>query len=404
MTKYWKLITISTVIIFSIAALYIQSALASKEFPQFVIKTDEGDESIIDDLVLSGDYMGYSQGEPLRIDTNGTNYLRDQSFFNQLGKRYGQMETELLQNKYKSFMRGKESWEGVLSNEATYLAYANIPYGYYRSGSQQFEIAVLNKETDKTISFEHAIPNVGDYYYFSVMHVQLVDNKLLVITENGPPEGNSSELHLYTFNLDEQVLISDDVITTYQHPVDNMGYTDMVALPNDSMENNTFAIAHQKYKESDVPTKYGAHEIVEQEVIIYDPIAKSKQAIEKIETDIDMGELIAYSGKQLYFQQVDGKGSLRIAEYDMEESKLKNNFMSLPGITTTEYMMGEFNIKVHDGHLYAITPFKDNENKSFVMVGSMDTGEIVYKGEIVTKGINSLGEERFLSIHDFSWK
>ncbi|MGM8211344.1 hypothetical protein ACLIBH_00985 [Virgibacillus sp. W0430] len=403
MAKYWKLITITTVIVFSIAAYYTQAALATKGYPQFSIKSIEGNEDVIDSLVISADYKWHYVGEPLRIDKTGSHYWRDESYLTQLKSYYQPIETEVLQDEYKSFMRGREKWEGYIENGDTYVAYANIPYTYYGSALQKFDLAVLNKDTKETVAFEHPIPNLGDYYYFNVLNVQYTDDKLLVITENGK-EGEMIELHLYTFDMNEQVLISDDVIQSFAYKEMEYGYESIEVIPSEEEGNYSVAITFQTYKHLNRPNDYGAHEVVEHEIVIYDPLSKSSQLIKGIKADERIGSVVAYNNGNLFFKQYSVNGSFSIAKYNVENEVHEDDFITFPAVFNEPFSLEEITVKVHEGNLYGITPYTDKTANAYIVASDIETGELGYYGEITPEKVDALDKAAVLYIQDFGWK
>src|SRR5699024_10783695 len=54
MQKYWKLITVTIVIVLGIGTFYILKAVTAAQYPDFIIEKVSGDEAEIDDIVLQG--------------------------------------------------------------------------------------------------------------------------------------------------------------------------------------------------------------------------------------------------------------------------------------------------------------------------------------------------------------
>src|SRR5699024_7196903 len=110
MKRYWKLTTLTTFIVVIIGILSIQTSLATKGFPEFVIKHQSGDKEAVKPLTIIGDYvvdeMNYIYTE---ISDQGTSYRNYESSYIYLLKGdYLQSDIKYLIKNYRSFMRGKQ--------------------------------------------------------------------------------------------------------------------------------------------------------------------------------------------------------------------------------------------------------------------------------------------------------
>src|SRR5699024_2725749 len=128
-------------------------------------------------------------------------------------------------------------------------------------------IAVLDKRTNTTISFEHLVPNSGDFWYLHSLKVQVIDDQLKLITQHDMREDNRKEIHLYTFDLTEKTLLNDEVILSTENEIDE--YTDMRTLGEDDPTSESVHLVLLKTdRKQDVDGFL--EEVVNEELIIYD--------------------------------------------------------------------------------------------------------------------------------------
>lgn len=106
MKKYWKIIMISVVSIFSIGTFYINSVISAVELPEFVIESQSGDERLVDSIIVDGSYHQNPISKSFRMTSIGTVYYSELSFWEQLNGMQHPMIEQLIEE-HRSFMRGK---------------------------------------------------------------------------------------------------------------------------------------------------------------------------------------------------------------------------------------------------------------------------------------------------------
>src|SRR5699024_5214083 len=213
MKRYWRLISIVTVVVLTVGTFYIQSSLAAGGYPEFSIENISGDEEVIESVILNGSYnTGTGMHVAVDVKPEDSEYFNKQSFFERLQGMFSS-EVKRLQEEYRSFMRGKAgSLTSYLETEET-LAYADVNNQSVRtSGSEmEFDIAVLDKENGETTAFKAPVPNRAMYHQVYVEDVQMADNTLRVITRNFSRNGENV-LHLYHFDITKQEITGDERI------------------------------------------------------------------------------------------------------------------------------------------------------------------------------------------------
>src|SRR5690625_3866402 len=247
MKKYIKLVVLTIFIIVFISYFYVDVKNASRLFPNFQFEKIAGNEEVVEDLVVSGDfYYDFYGFQTFRVDSEGTSYFRDEPFLKRLDVFYSPIEIERLQKEYRSFMRGKDKFSGYFYETDEYLAYGATPFNVWGLDHLEFEVAILDKQTKKSDSFRVPIPNRGDYSFVDAKDVFLNENEFYIVTLNEQTDQDGyitvAEVHVYTFDLDRQELIHDEVIgeIDYSNTID--GHHDVHIITDGQAENGNIIV------------------------------------------------------------------------------------------------------------------------------------------------------------------
>lgn len=399
MKKYWILIVISVVMIVSIGTFYIQSVLAASDKPTFVIEKITGNEKEVDSLFMTGLYYDELKhvGEEFEMSLEETQYWKDMSFFKRVDNLYDSPlyyspRIKELQKKHRNFMRGKHADVHLFYENKEFLAYADVSYKnpYTVSGDLQFTIAVLDKQTNKTTSFEQLVPNSGNFWYLDVLKVQVVDDQLKVITKNNMREDDREEIHLYTFDIAKEVLVNDEVILSSKDIEDK--YIEITTL---EVDDPTREIEHMAFVKTtrNIDDEGFVGDIVAEELIIYDFTLNTTKEVNP-ESPTEFGYM---EESNIYFNEISEGGVLRNAVYDIESEQIINSF-DIELSNSPEGWSRRFN----NGKLYIVYSTQHVEN--FVTVINFKSGEILFEGEIKPKDQEATIDQVELSIHDILFK
>src|SRR5690625_936036 len=253
MKRYWKFVLLVSVIVLTFSTFYIQSSFATKGLPRFKIEHQNGDPAELEKLLIRGYYYDDHIGANLKVDQDGTVYERQQSYVSILkAENYFSGNIIRLQKEYRNFMRDKQEGNEEFFENDEILAYANINMDFKHFGGQNhydftFEIETLHKQKKKKNKFTTRVPKVEDYDYLLVDHIQLTDSgDLKVFTRNSLMPSNDDynelsyyisrdEMHVYTFDLTKQSLVSDETI---QQP--DIGLQDNVSFETSTLYDGNY--------------------------------------------------------------------------------------------------------------------------------------------------------------------
>lgn len=383
MKKYWKLIALPLFIIVVFAVFYINERAVTKNFPQFNFYLTAEEAKAVESLVIHGDlFRGMFDYEPFRIEKDGTTYLRDESFMKRLYMSYRPLEIERLQKEYRNFMRGKdESLDLYFENEEI-LAYSSIPYHWRTYESNMFDIAVLDKKTNKTNSFSLPIPNHSAYWYVDVYGVTVQDQKMSIVTVNDgmdeTGEASNMEVHLYTVDIEGKKLLSDELIAAFSSQPIDYGYEGVDIIFDDRSTKNEMLILHSRTTHE--PKGDDFSETVQMKEIIKYNIGTLEVEEVSYPKEEQLGKLVAFAEDQLYFANI-ANSNLYLTKYDSGkgeitkelEAPLQNSYSSIGDL---------YNALVEDGIFYFIPPSVDGLELGSIVIVDLKSLTLNYNGQI----------------------
>lgn len=377
MKKYWVTIVIAVVMIASIGTFYIQSVFAANNKSELTIEKIEGDEKEVDSLLFTGFYYDVLTyvGEEFEIGLEGTKYLEDSSFFERVEGVYGSPRIKQLQKDYRHFMRGKYSNINAYFENEDFLTYANVSHKnpYTMSSKFEFDIAVLDKQTNKVNSFEHLVPNSSDFWYLDPLKIQVIDGQLKIMTQNDMREYNGQEIHLYTFDLEKKALLNDEVILSTENKTDEHIEISTLQMDNSTRESTYTVFIKRGTK---VNEDGFMEEVTEEEVIIYDLTSNTSKVI-------NLEDLSEYSYPEyvdrssVYFTEIGEDDVLKISVYDIERDQIIESF----DVELSNSSAGK-NIRLNEGKLYVVDSYTDFKTSSSITVIHLENGKILFEGKI----------------------
>ncbi|GAB4075125.1 hypothetical protein GCM10028778_26280 [Barrientosiimonas marina] len=216
MKRYWRLITIVTVVVLTIGTFYIQSSLAASDLPGVTIETVSGDADEMDPVTIGGNYNADGQLVNVHVDKTGATYSNEQSLFQRL-RGSVQERVQELREEHRGFMRGKQGNAVSYLEADNKLAYASVTNQIVSQGDKAaFDIAVLDKESGETTSFTVPVPDRATYNYLYIDDVQMSDDELVLITRNITKDGKKEE-RLYHADMGEQTISDGETILSQDH-------------------------------------------------------------------------------------------------------------------------------------------------------------------------------------------
>lgn len=402
MKKYWKFIATITIIVLSIGTFYVTSTMSAESHPEFVIKTISGNAEEIKPLVLEGAYtssMSYVDTS-LKITSDGSTY-NSRSF---LDKIIGQPPIVIkdFQEKYRSFMRGKDPLVNYFFENEEFLAYATVDYKLdsLRSRDFKFNISVLNKKDGSIDSFTEEVPDSGELEYISVDDVQKVEGELYLITRNMKRNNDnfSEEAHIYTINIANQKISDHEAIIDTTNGQSDTRINVRLVETAPTKANNHLIIVKTELKVIEDMESI-REEFINQEIISYSLATKEKEIIDVPELRLDENQLSFFDGSLVYFTRLIGT-ELVVTPYSLVDNQLGKAYrIQLSG--DNGHAGGQMT-KVNDGKLYIVSSQMSPSLNidADVVVADAQTGETLFRGQITLEDSSEDTRQFELFLHE----
>ncbi|GGJ89075.1 hypothetical protein GCM10007063_09650 [Lentibacillus kapialis] len=380
MKRYGQLTVILAIIVLTIGTFYIQSAIASNGLPGITMEKVKGNKDEIKPVTISGSYsVGNSRDEFVQIDSKGATYGGKVSFPEHFRDRFFNAKVNQLQETYRSFMRGKGGSDtSYLETEDT-LAYADvINQTVPGRGEATFDIAVLDKESDETMSFTLPVPNRAMYVQVQVQDVQMTGDELHVITRNYPQNGEK-EAHFYRIDISNKAITGEDTIVSdglheNKHTLSNMVSVsdETTAYDNIIFSKTTRPVAREDSQgmASEQTTKEKS-----EGYIVYNPETGKKRSLKMPESLEGQGRL-GRDNTSLYFS-----GQQQIIEYNVETEQITNE-VDLPSSCKEAKWGGITRIANDRAYMLAKAP----QSFKRLLVLDLKSGDTLFEGKVKLEG------------------
>jgi hypothetical protein len=180
----------------------------------------------------------------------------------------------------KRKMRGKTSQVSSFFENNHILAYADVDYniGSLRSRDFKFDISVLSKVDGNIESFTVEIPDGEELEDVYVEDVQMVEDKLNLITQN-ITENNVDffdEKHIYTIDMANQKVINHEAIIQVPHGQEDKSI-DVQLIRKSPKKANEHLIIVKTERKVVQDAESIREEVINQEILSYNLATKKKE-------------------------------------------------------------------------------------------------------------------------------
>lgn len=407
MRKYWRSIVIIALIVFGVGTYYVNAAVSATQNREFVIKKKSGDEKEIQSVVINGLYNAGPVHEGLQITSDGSRYDSEVSFFDQI-KGFQMNKINELQKDYRSFMRGKNGNINSFFEDKQFLVYTDVEYKTDALAPRdfKFKISILDKKKGNTTSLNLPVPENSDFRFISIEDVQMRNNQLIIVTQN--QGNNSTEIHVYSFDLSTKKFNGDDTIISLSDQSENT-HTEVYMLnETNSMQkhkNIVFGKMEMVTTQQSEQVDVSHAEENSYEFISYNLDTKEKANIQlpkNFKNSVGGRESGTFNGSKVYFAEVNNEGIV-ITPYSLKDKKVEDEVTldlsrstkhgGVPPITT-----------IQKEKIYAATPISSRESKSDLVVADLNTGKTLFEGVISTKNPSQDADEYELYFHQMEIK
>jgi len=384
--KYWRLILLATVIVFSVGVYYVQAKIAADRFPDFAIRKVSGDEREAEPIYIDGFYNEGNKEETLWIRAGGSEYWRQRSYFDRLEGGNFISFTKHLQKKYRNFMRGKEENDAYYFEDRDFVGYAAIETNLLRGFEPTdfaFTVACLDKKRKDTVSFRLPVPDRERYTMVYVEKVHVMNGVMKVMTTNERSDG-STEDHVYTIDWRRKKMLNDEKIFSFVNDDGGSGYMTAFVVKDDRKRRDRYAV-FAKMRVEDVEGEDGQTitNTKNVELAIYDLETGERKKIGLPEKNVAEAKPALVSGSTLYFQKLAENG-IQIIAYDLEKGKIISDRVFAVPRSERDSSLRESIIKLTNEKIYVAVPDTDAKTGK-ILIGDLKSGKTLYEGRIAAK-------------------
>ena len=209
------------------------------------------------------------------------------------------------------------------------LVYASFKGDFEPSPNRDvdFDIEVLDKKTEETISFKSDVPFLEKYEWLNIEDVQVVHDELKLVVQGHGMKDGTDDLRVYTFDMKEQLLVGNEQIATSDSKENARIDIRMLNDLYTTIQPQKFYVIHKETyeaqnarNEGDAVTYDGEPKVVGNEVFVYNiENSESKQ----LEIPNEMTESIYRASilqSSMYtFTQSDN--TIEVSHYDFEKEE-----------------------------------------------------------------------------------
>jgi hypothetical protein len=390
MKRYWKLAVLVPFIVLCIGTYYVEASGGND--PEYYLKLLGGNEKEASQVSLQANY----RNEELFINSVGSEYRNEQSFWDSLSPNYYvSKELDKLAKENRPFMRGKTDLNAFYEDDQI-IGYVNI-------GSQlrlvkdrsnaPFTVSLYDKKRKGSSSFEVKLPKANIYNFISLHDVQIDGQTMKLVTfnykksESSPANNMYSEVHLYTLDLDKKNIVEDQVIFS-EAPLDQNNRVNIMGVYETDLIKQSRYVVFPTIHSKKEKTKESSEAYVpdHRDLFVYD-LKSGKQVTVQGEPINEFlkgtAELdISHSGDDLFLTSwMDPKGP-HFIHYSLAENKVKKDLTI--AFNDIRPDAGKVNIsRIANNRLYMLVNMRMGESTvPTVVIAELDTGGIVYQGEV----------------------
>jgi hypothetical protein len=407
MKRYWKIISLCIVTGIVIGTFYIQSSLAAKENVKIEFERINGNQDEVSNLILFGDYNVGNLNQYLYFSNKETINVNNISFIDQFTKVSSNPMMEDLVEEHRNFMRSKVLVPNFFFEDDSLLVYADINKKKSNGSTRnfKFEIEILNKKSEEVTSINLEIPEKEKYISMGVVDVQVIGDKIKIITRNFGMEG-VNELNVYEIDIAKQKLVNDETIV--KTPRVENGWSDIrIHNESNSLKPQKYLLLKISIEEDHMVHENGETEqndnksnLADNEVIIYNIETNQTKKItipDEINRYLKLGmSTIVNSTIYVQSQLTDG---FEVSQYNIEREEWgKKMTFNLSHLENTEKQPPR--VRLIDGKIIVISSAK---NGNTIFIGDLTTGKSLYEGNLIVKKSGEVQTDGSLFIHQIDY-
>lgn len=388
MKKYSKLIIITVVMVVTWIVFYVHLQSITDTFARFSFKTIEGDEALIDKIVVKGDTSSSQLTyEPFVLTKDDTTYLREASITERFGYFYTSEKIKQLQKEYRQFMRGKNYNVKSYGITEDNIYYAEFTFANFGINPEKIMIEVFDRETEESKQVIIDAPELHTYAYIEKV-IPSGDNVFIVvenIISNHTDDTHQVEWQVYRYDFASETAHEPskfDIGEIYAY--NNF----MQVLVDDDRNPSEIVITasiidyeegvHEDYFQYGTEEEAMDHEIVRLVDVKKFNLETKEISTIKIESQ-ELGLPVAYNGEEIVFLDKN-VGELKYSTYHLETNILAER-ITVP-VDNDYFSYWDFHNTIEENNYVYTLLNTELSNTIWLYVIDSNTVELAYKGVI----------------------
>lgn len=391
MKKYIKTVSILTSVVVVFAIYYIKNEVITGVNPAFTITDIRGDASIVDQLLLTGIVYEdeIANDESFTWQKGKTTYDTELSLLQQISESTNSLQMKQYEADYRSFMRGTVRDESFFYENEDVLAYAGTPYSFIDFETADFDVKVLNKETNNVTKFTLPIPERGKYWHVGVRNVYYEDGKLYVTTENEQDSTDDTDhtvIMMNIFDIETQSLIEQKNVAELKAKARYDGYSILETLVDETTPGIVYVVQSNYFHEDgleDTSNMDFAKQEIQLEKVMKVDIVDQKTTDIKLPDTLLKGNVMFTHNNMMYTNEIDPK-KITLHRLDMKQQKVSSLEIPVPYASDMWSIYGG-TMDIKDEVLYFTVDYLEQLEKAPLLAVDLTDFTLLFEGEIVPK-------------------
>ncbi|MGO4496572.1 hypothetical protein AB4114_11800 [Paenibacillus sp. 2RAB27] len=397
MKRYWLLATLIPFCVIAMGTYYVSGTSDQKQ--EFVLKTMKGLESDAAGLQIKVNMDGITT----TVSTKGSESEVEQlSYLERLdAESYYEDDLKRLVKEQRSFMRGKNDVDAFYEDDQV-LAYVGTEAHNDASKKQsnRLTISIMGKLNQETSSFQVRADKKNDEY-INIHDVQVKDQIMKVLVNRMRTDKYPQFYHvgydMYTIDLTNKSLLKSEQILAAETQANEIRTTTWYIAGNARIGPSGYAIFDRsenkiidKVESQTVKRNEG---LVNREIRVYDiwngqwRTLQSEPLHSFLMEDNSMGMSIQYANQELSMAAISENKDTHVMVVNVAENKMIRD-VQLP-LQALQKEWGRVNYSVVEkDRLYLLMSGRPKPSAAII---ELQTGNILYQGEVERKDQNSIG-------------
>ncbi|NOU63363.1 hypothetical protein GC096_04805 [Paenibacillus sp. LMG 31461] len=397
MKRYWLLATLIPFCVIAMGTYYVSGTSDQKQ--EFVLKTMKGLESDAAGLRIKVNMDGITT----TVSTKGSESEVEQlSYLERLdAESYYEDDLKRLVKEQRSFMRGKNDMNAFYEDDKV-LAYVDTEAhnDVSKKQSNRLTISIMGKMDQVESSFQIRTNKKNDEY-IGIHDVQVKDQVMKVLVNRMRSDKYPQFYHvgydMYTIDLTNKSLLNSEQILTAETQADGIRTTTWYISDKGKLGPSEYAIFDRsenkiidKVESQTVKRNEG---LVNREIRVYDiwngqwRTLQSEPLHSFLMEDNSMGMSIQFANQELSLAAISENKDTHVMVVHVAENKVIRD-VQLP-LQAIQKEWGRVNYSVVEkDRLYLLMSGRPKPSAAII---ELQTGNILYQGEVERKDQNSIG-------------